>query len=123
MRMSRLLWIGLLAVLSQPALAQQELKFGHVGEPGSLFDVSATEFAKRAKLKFDYENWQEEVAQYRKDIGGDTLKDTDEWIFLTRIISAGNELQEFFQVLSSTTAPSQEAVQAARDSFPVKLER
>ena len=51
MRMSRLLWIGLLAVFSQPALAQLELKFGHVGEPGSLFDVSATEFAKRANAK------------------------------------------------------------------------
>jgi tripartite ATP-independent transporter DctP family solute receptor len=49
--MSRLLWIGLLAVFSQPALAQLELKFGHVGEPGSLFDVSATEFAKRANAK------------------------------------------------------------------------
>jgi tripartite ATP-independent transporter DctP family solute receptor len=51
MKMSRLLWIGLLAVFSQPALAQLELKFGHVGEPGSLFDVSATEFAKRANAK------------------------------------------------------------------------
>ena len=51
MRISRLLSIGLLAVLSQPALAQLELKFGHVGEPGSLFDVSATEFAKRANAK------------------------------------------------------------------------
>jgi tripartite ATP-independent transporter DctP family solute receptor len=45
------LWIGLLAVFTQPALAQLELKFGHVGEPGSLFDVSATEFAKRANAK------------------------------------------------------------------------
>jgi tripartite ATP-independent transporter DctP family solute receptor len=44
------LWIGLL-VFSQPVLAQLELKFGHVGEPGSLFDVSATEFAKRANAK------------------------------------------------------------------------
>ncbi|MEO8566104.1 MAG: TRAP transporter substrate-binding protein [Betaproteobacteria bacterium] len=51
MNMSRLLWIALLAMLSQPALAQLELKFGHVGEPGSLFDVSATEFAKRANAK------------------------------------------------------------------------
>ena len=51
MRMSRLLWIGLLAVFSQPAMAQLELKFGHVGEPGSLFDASATEFAKRANAK------------------------------------------------------------------------
>lgn len=39
------------AMLSQPALAQLELKFGHVGEPGSLFDLSANEFAKRANAK------------------------------------------------------------------------
>jgi TRAP-type transport system periplasmic protein len=30
------------------ATAQQEITFGHVGEPGSLFDRSATEFANRA---------------------------------------------------------------------------
>src|SRR5262245_48207384 len=41
--------LGLFAV---PALAQTtELKFGHVGSPGSLFDVSANEFAKRVKEK------------------------------------------------------------------------
>jgi tripartite ATP-independent transporter DctP family solute receptor len=34
-----------------PALAQTEIKFGHVGEPGSLFDQSAQEFAKRANAK------------------------------------------------------------------------
>jgi tripartite ATP-independent transporter DctP family solute receptor len=51
MRISKLLWVGLLAMLSQPALAQLELKLGHVGEPGSLFDLSATEFAKRANAK------------------------------------------------------------------------
>jgi hypothetical protein len=28
-----------------------ELKFGHVGEPGSLFDSLANEFAKRANAK------------------------------------------------------------------------
>lgn len=33
------------------ALAQTEIKFGHVGEPGSLFDLSAQEFAKRANAK------------------------------------------------------------------------
>jgi tripartite ATP-independent transporter DctP family solute receptor len=31
--------------------AQTEIKFGHVGEPGSLFDQSAQEFAKRANAK------------------------------------------------------------------------
>ncbi|MBI3043060.1 MAG: TRAP transporter substrate-binding protein [Betaproteobacteria bacterium] len=34
-----------------PALAQLELKFGHVGNPGSLFAKSAEEFAKRANDK------------------------------------------------------------------------
>jgi tripartite ATP-independent transporter DctP family solute receptor len=33
------------------ALAQTEIKFGHVGAPGSLFDQSAQEFAKRANAK------------------------------------------------------------------------
>ncbi|HEY5380302.1 MAG TPA: TRAP transporter substrate-binding protein [Pseudolabrys sp.] len=33
------------------ASAQTEIKFGHVGEPGSLFDQSAQEFAKRANAK------------------------------------------------------------------------
>ncbi|HEY2862545.1 MAG TPA: TRAP transporter substrate-binding protein [Casimicrobiaceae bacterium] len=51
MRISKLLWVGLIAMLSQPALAQIELKLGHVGEPGSLFDLSASEFAKRANAK------------------------------------------------------------------------
>src|SRR6185312_7776119 len=40
------------AVLSAgTAAAQTEIKFGHVGEPGSLFDLSAQEFAKRANAK------------------------------------------------------------------------
>jgi len=33
------------------AFAQMELKFGHVGNPGSLFAASAEEFAKRANAK------------------------------------------------------------------------
>ena len=33
------------------AAAQTEIKFGHVGAPGSLFDLSAQEFAKRANAK------------------------------------------------------------------------
>jgi tripartite ATP-independent transporter DctP family solute receptor len=33
------------------ALAQTEIKFGHVGEPGSLFAASAEEFARRANAK------------------------------------------------------------------------
>ncbi len=34
-----------------PAGAQTEIKLGHVGEPGSLFQASAEEFAKRANAK------------------------------------------------------------------------
>ena len=34
-----------------PARAQIEVKLGHVGEPGSLFQKSADEFAKRANAK------------------------------------------------------------------------
>ena len=41
----------LAALLAVPALAQVELKFGHVGNPGSLFAKSAEEFAKRANEK------------------------------------------------------------------------
>ncbi len=38
--------------LSGPAVAEPiEIKFGHVGAPGSLFAVSADEFAKRANAK------------------------------------------------------------------------
>ena len=36
---------------ASPALAQTEIKFGHVGEPGSLFAQSAEEFARRANTK------------------------------------------------------------------------
>jgi len=42
----------ILGMLEAPARAQTtELKFGHVGSPGSLFDVSAADFAKRVKEK------------------------------------------------------------------------
>jgi tripartite ATP-independent transporter DctP family solute receptor len=37
--------------LSAPALAQIELKLGHVGEPGSLFQISADEYARRVNEK------------------------------------------------------------------------
>ncbi len=47
-----LLTIAFAAALSVgAAAAQTEVKFGHVGEPGSLFDLSAQEFAKRANAK------------------------------------------------------------------------
>jgi tripartite ATP-independent transporter DctP family solute receptor len=39
------------ALFSGAAVAQVEIKLGHVGEPGSLFQKSADEFAKRANEK------------------------------------------------------------------------
>jgi TRAP-type transport system periplasmic protein len=51
-------FIGAVAAVAYAATAQAqtELKFGHVGEPGSLFEASANEFARRAneKLGPDY---------------------------------------------------------------------
>ncbi len=40
-----------LSIGAAPALAQVEVKLGHVGEPGSLFQKSADEFARRANAK------------------------------------------------------------------------
>ncbi|MCX7902292.1 MAG: TRAP transporter substrate-binding protein, partial [Burkholderiaceae bacterium] len=43
---------GALALaLGGSAVAQTEIKFGHVGEPGSLFAASAEEFARRANAR------------------------------------------------------------------------
>ena len=42
---------GLSLAATLPALAQTEIKFGHVGEPGSLFEASANEFAKKANAR------------------------------------------------------------------------
>ena len=39
------------AFAMQVSAAELTLKFGHVGNPGSLFEISATEFAKRANAK------------------------------------------------------------------------
>ncbi len=39
------------AVAAAPTLAQTEIKFGHVGEPGSLFAASAEEYARRANAR------------------------------------------------------------------------
>ena len=43
--------LGACLFASTTALAQIEIKFGHVGEPGSLFAQSAEEFARRANAK------------------------------------------------------------------------
>ncbi len=47
----RVLATSAFAVAATSALAQTEIKFGHVGEPGSLFAASAEEFAKKANAK------------------------------------------------------------------------
>lgn len=39
------------ALAASGAIAQTEVKLGHVGEPGSLFDQTTQEFAKRANAK------------------------------------------------------------------------
>jgi len=53
--MKALNFVGLLSLAALlaagPAHAQMELKFGHVGNPGSLFAKSAEAFAKRANAK------------------------------------------------------------------------
>src|SRR5690348_17736416 len=51
------------------ASAQTEIKFGHVGEPGSLFDQSAQEFAKRANGKLG--NKAKVVVYGSSQLGGD----------------------------------------------------
>lgn len=44
--------IILSAILATPVFAEtMQLNFGHVGKPGSLFEASANEFAKRANAK------------------------------------------------------------------------
>ena len=47
----RLVPVLVAALFAQTALAQTELKLGHVGEPGSLIGAAADEFAKRVNPK------------------------------------------------------------------------
>jgi len=53
------------------ASTPRELKFGHVGEPGSLFALSADEFARRANDRLP-EGW-EVVTFGSSQLGGDEL--------------------------------------------------
>jgi tripartite ATP-independent transporter DctP family solute receptor len=55
--------------LALPAHAQTEIKFGHVGEPGSLFAASAEEFAKSANAKLG--NKAKVVVYGSSQLGGD----------------------------------------------------
>ena len=60
-----LLWLS-----EGAALAQTEVKFGHVGAPGSLFAQSAEEFAKRANAKLG--NKAKVVVYGSSQLGSDT---------------------------------------------------
>jgi tripartite ATP-independent transporter DctP family solute receptor len=51
------------------AQAQLEIKIGHVGEPGSIFQQSADEFAKRANAKLG--NKAKVIAYGSSQLGGD----------------------------------------------------
>jgi TRAP-type transport system periplasmic protein len=57
------------ALATGSAIAQTEIKFGHVGEPGSLFTASAEEFAKRANAKLG--NKAKVVVFGSSQLGGD----------------------------------------------------
>jgi len=59
---------GLLFAVA-PTYAQTEIKFGHVGEPGSLFSASADEFARRANAKLG--NKAKVVVFGSSQLGGD----------------------------------------------------
>jgi TRAP-type transport system periplasmic protein len=67
---ARALIAGTLAAgIALPAAAQMELKLGHVGGPGSLFELSANEFARRANEKLG--NKAKVVVFGSSQLGGD----------------------------------------------------
>ena len=68
-RTLRALAIACLAAAGGTALAQTEIKLGHVGEPGSIFQKSADEFAKRANAKLG--NKAKVVVYGSSQLGGD----------------------------------------------------
>jgi TRAP-type transport system periplasmic protein len=61
---------ALSAAFTLPAAAQTELKLGHVGGPGSLFELSANEFARRANDKLGGK--AKVVVFGSSQLGGDT---------------------------------------------------
>ena len=61
---------GIVLAYGAPAFAQIEIKLGHVGEPGSLFQKSADEYAKRANAKL---GGKAKVVTYgSSQLGGDS---------------------------------------------------
>ncbi len=69
MKIIKLLSMLAAAFLATAAAAQTELKFGHVGAPGSLFAKSADEFAARANAKLG--NKYKVVVFGSSQLGGD----------------------------------------------------
>jgi tripartite ATP-independent transporter DctP family solute receptor len=67
--LARLAAAALGIALAAPALAQIEIKLGHVGEPGSLFQESADEFARRANAKLG--NKAKVIVYGSSQLGGD----------------------------------------------------
>ncbi len=61
---------ALIGAIGLPAVAQMELKLGHVGGPGSLFELSANEFARRANEQLG--NKAKVIVFGSSQIGGDS---------------------------------------------------
>src|SRR5688572_19468138 len=68
-RTLRAIAIACFAAASATALSQTEIKLGHVGEPGSLFQKSSDEFARRANAKLG--NKAKVVVFGSSQLGGD----------------------------------------------------
>ena len=68
-RTLRALALACLAAAGATALAQTEIKLGHVGEPGSIFQKSSDEFARRANAKLG--NKAKVVVYGSSQLGGD----------------------------------------------------
>jgi TRAP-type transport system periplasmic protein len=73
MRKIAILVAAILVGGSAAAQAQTELRFGHVGNPGSLFEASANEFAERANAKLE-----EQGLDYKVVAFGSSQLGTDE---------------------------------------------
>lgn len=71
-RFAKVVWaLACAVVLAGPAIAEPiEIKLGHVGETGSLFDVTSKEFAKRANEKLG--DKAKVVTYGSSQLGGDT---------------------------------------------------
>lgn len=69
MKLFKLLSCLACVLFAQTVAAQTEIKFGHVGEPGSLFAQSAEEFAKKANARLG--NKAKVVVFGSSQLGGD----------------------------------------------------